>query len=180
MNFIIFDLEATCWNGNPTDKEQEIIEIGACMINSFGEFVSSYNKFIKPILNPQLSSFCQELTSISQVDVNRSDTFDKVIQHFQDWIGIYEDDYLLCSWGYFDKNMLIQDCLLHDLETEWANEHINLKQQYRDIKSYRKPIGLKKAVVREGFEFTGIHHRAISDAENLSKIFIKYLDDWKY
>jgi 3'-5' exoribonuclease 1 len=48
------------------------------------------------------------------------------------------------------------------------------------FKRMKQPIGLKKAVVREGFEFTGIHHRGISDAENLAKIFAKHLDVWQF
>ncbi len=181
MNFIIFDLEATCWRGNPRNYESEIIEIGAIRLNGYGEETGEYNRFVKPKLHPRLSAFCSELTSIEQVQIDRAMTFDKVIDEFQDWIGLFDDeDYLLCSWGSFDKRMLIQDCLLHDLDEDWAEHHINLKQQYKNIKGFNHPIGLKKATEREGFDFTGIHHRAISDAENLAKIFIKYLDEWMY
>ena len=37
MNYIILDLEATCWNPESVQYQQEIIEIGACWINSFLE-----------------------------------------------------------------------------------------------------------------------------------------------
>jgi inhibitor of KinA sporulation pathway (predicted exonuclease) len=43
-----------------------------------------------------------------------------------------------------------------------------------------KKTGLKATIKREGFEFTGIHHRAVSDAENTAKIFIKYIDMWRF
>ena len=180
MNYIVYDLEATCWQGSPPGYVQEIIEIGAYRINSYGEVTGEYNRFIKPYLNPTLSAFCKELTSIQQVQVDRARGFPEVIEEFQDWAGIYEDDYLLCSWGKFDQKMLIRDCQLHDLEVEWLEHHINLKKQYRDIRKLRKTIGLKSAVEKEGFEFTGIHHRGISDAANLSKIFTKFLDEWQY
>ena len=77
--------------------------------------------------------------------------------------------------------MLIQDCELHDMDSDWVSEHhINLKRQYQELKRLRRPRGLKRAVEKEGFEFTGIHHRGISDAENLAKIFIKHRDMWVY
>jgi inhibitor of KinA sporulation pathway (predicted exonuclease) len=180
MNFIIFDLEATCWRGRPPGYVQEIIEIGAVKMNGFGEITDQFNRFVKPILYPNLSAFCQELTSITQAQVNRASKFDAVIEDFQDWIDIYEESYLLCSWGKFDKTALINDCELHDIDSDWVEEHINVKKQYQTIKKLSKPRGLRSAVEKEGFDFTGIHHRGISDAENLAKIFGKYLDEWRF
>ena len=180
MNFIIFDIEATCWKGRPPSLVQEIIEIGAVSINAYGEFQGSFNKFIRPIINPRLSSFCRELTSIEQWEIDRSDDFDVVAEAFQDWANIFEEDYVLCAWGNFDKRMLIQDCKLHEMDYHWAEKFINLKEQYRNIRRLRRPQGLKAVVEKEGFEFTGIHHRGISDAENLAKVFLKYLDEWQY
>lgn len=179
MNYIIFDLEATCWHGKPKSKTQEIIEIGAYLLDSYGEVKGSYNRFVRPILHPYLSSYCTDLTTIEQHQVDRASKFGKVIEEFQDWAEVFDEDYLLCSWGNFDKTMLIEDCRLHDIEEDWLDAHINLKSQYRDIKGLSRERGLKWAVEREGFEFSGIHHRAIADAENLAKIFIKYLDEWR-
>ena len=32
----------------------------------------------------------------------------------------------------------------------------------------------------EGFEFTGTYHRGLSDAQNLAKVFVKYIDMWRF
>ncbi len=181
MNFIIFDLEATCWNGNPMGKVNEIIEIGAIRLDRFGEVTGEFNRFIKPILNPNLSAFCTELTSITQKQIDKASPFQEVIEEFQEWIGFLDNEnYLLCSWGAYDRKMLIQDCTLHDLDGEWAEQHINLKAQYKEINGLKKAIGLKRAVQKNGFEFEGTHHRGIDDAYNLAKIFVEYIDSWKY
>ncbi len=179
-NFIIFDLEATCWEGRPPSKIQETIEIGAVSVNHYGEVLGTFNKFIRPVLNPSLSMFCRELTTIEQSYIDRSRTFPEVIEAFQDWAEIFDEDYLLCSWGNFDKKMLIQDCQLHRLDYDWAEQHINIKRQYQEMKRLKRPRGLKATVTAEGFEFTGTHHRGIDDAENLAKVFVKYLDMWQY
>ncbi len=150
------------------------------MLNRYGEVTGSFNKFVKPILNPNLSLFCRELTSIPQEYIDRANEFPVVIEEFQDWGEVFEEDYLLCSWGNFDKKQLVQDCKLHGLEYEWLEPHINVKRQYQEIKRLKRPRGLKSAVKFEGFEFTGIHHRGIDDAENLAKIFAKHLDEWRY
>lgn len=180
MNFIIYDLEATCWEGRPPSMVQETIEIGALRLNRFGELKGVFNRFIKPLLNPRLSAFCKELTSIQQENIDMAGNFRAVIEDFQDWAEIFEEEYLLCSWGNFDKTMFMQDCELHDIEGDWADCHINLKSQYREIKKLNKARGLKSVLKYEGFEFSGTHHRGIDDAENLVKIFTKYLDEWRY
>jgi len=179
LNYIIYDLEATCWRGRPPSDVQEIIEIGAVMVNSYGEVEGAFNQFVRPVVNPRLSMFCQELTSIEQEDVDRAKTFIEVCEEFQDWGLMFDEDYVLCSWGAFDKRMLISDCELHGMEHDWVNPHINLKKQYREIKRLKNARGLRRTVESEGFEFTGIPHRAISDAENLAKVFTKHLDMWQ-
>ena len=180
MNFIVFDLEATCWEGRPLSMVQETIEIGALSVSRYGEVESVFSRFVRPAVNPRLSFFCLELTTINQENIDRAEAFPQVIEDFQDWIGIFEEEYVLCSWGKFDLDLLIQDCQLHDLEDDWLDPHINLKRQYRDLKGLSRPRGLKSSVKAEGFEFTGTHHRAIDDAENLCKIFTKYLDEWQF
>ncbi|RMG88609.1 MAG: 3'-5' exonuclease [Bacteroidetes bacterium] len=180
MNFIIFDLEATCWQSESEFLTPEIIEIGAVRMNYYGEILGTFNQFIKPVLHPRLSHFCQELTTIEQKYIDRSRTFPEVVEAFQEWAEIFYEDYLLCSWGSFDKKMLIQDSVLHHLETDWIEKHLNLKRQYHQIRGLRKMRGLKYTVEKEGFSFDGTHHRGIDDAKNLAKIFFKYRDEWQF
>lgn len=180
MNFIIYDLEATCWRGRPPKGVQEIIEVGAYKVNQYGEVLGTFSEFIRPVVNTVLSDFCKQLTSIRQQDVDRASTFPVVIEAFKDWINIYDEDYIFCSWGAYDKQFLLNDCELHNLDDDWLIKFIDLKQAYHDIKNTLKHRGLKKVVNNEGFEFTGIQHRAISDAENLAKIFVRYIDEWQY
>jgi 3'-5' exoribonuclease 1 len=177
-NYIIYDLEATCWENIPPGYVQETIEIGAFRVNHYGEIRGKFNRFVKPVVHPNLSPFCRDLTSITQLDVNRADTFPVVIEEFLEWARIEDEDYTLCSWGSFDKKMFISDCRLHRLDSEWAELHANLKDQYMSMKQLRRSIGLRKAVEREDILFTGAHHRGISDAENLTKLFLKYLGYW--
>lgn len=173
-NYIVLDLEATC------DKdrriENEIIEIGAVKVNERGEIVDTFNMFVKPILNPQLTDFCKELTHISQEDVDNAPYFNEVIMDFITWLG---SDYYLCSWGFYDKKQFEKDCLLHKVNRNWIKNHISLKHQYSQIKQMKKFLGLGTALKKEKIEFEGTPHRGIDDAKNIAKIFIKYLDKWE-
>ena len=179
MNYIIYDLEATCWDTPQVEYDQEIIEIGAFRVNEFGEVRGKFNRFVRPVVNPTLSTFCLRLTGIDQVDVNRADTFPYVIDEFIEWAKIDYEDYLLCSWGSFDRKMLAIDCKRHDIDHEWVESHANLKEAYRILKGHKNGQGLRRAVEGEGMEFSGVQHRGISDAENLTKLFLKHLGEWK-
>ncbi len=170
MNYIILDLEASCWKDRSINKQNEIIEIGAVKINDKGESLEEFCEFIKPKLNPTLSDFCIELTTITQNEIDSADTYDKVIERFKNWINIKEP-YVLCSWGFYDKKQFEKDCKLHDLQTDWLKNHISLKHQYADIKNLKKPIGMDGALKKEGLELDGTHHRGIDDARNIAKIF---------
>ena len=159
---------------------QETIEIGAVEVDRYGQLHGRFSRLIKPELHPQLSHFCRRLTQIDQVDINRARSFDRVIHEFQDWIGVGDDEYLLASWGGFDKTQLVRDCRLHDEEEWWLEDHIDLKAQYRQIRKLPKKRGLKSAVRHEGYEWEGEQHRALVDAVNTAKIFVGMIDVWQY
>ena len=82
MNYIILDLEATCWKDRNVNKQNEIIEIGALKIDKDGNYINEFSEFIKLKLNPKLSDFCKELTTIEQTDIDSADTYEIVIKRF--------------------------------------------------------------------------------------------------
>lgn len=177
MNYIVFDLEATCWENDRT-KQNEIIEIGAVKVNNKLQVVDEFQTFIKPKLNPWLSDFCKKLTSIKQDDVNAAPMFPQAIYKFQDWIG--EEDYFLCSWGVYDKSQLKKDCGLHKIRTEWINNHISIKHQHGKLIGIDRGVGMEKALQMLNLPLEGTHHRGIDDARNIAKIFVKIFDKLEF
>lgn len=179
MNYIIVDLEATCWDQRGLKRQNEIIEIGAVKVNEHGEIESEFNAFVKPHLFPELSDFCTELTSITQQDVDVAKPFAQVLTDFLEWINV-DQPYWVCSWGLYDKNQFKKDCQLHSLSEEWIKNHISIKHQYTDIKNLKRHTGMKGALWMENLELDGTHHRGIDDARNITKIFLKHLNNWKF
>ena len=166
--------------GRPPNGVNEIIEIGAVRYNGYGEELGLFNSFVKPTVNPLLSPFCKKLTKIQQSDIDSAPTFPYVIRDFLEWGEVYDEDTYLISWGENDKKFFKDDCRLHKIEDDWTEKHVNLKPFYRELKQMQKGIGLKKAVIQEGFEFTGTSHRGIDDAINLAKVFLKNIDQWQF
>jgi len=178
MIYIILDLEATCWESK-SKGPNEIIEIGAVCVNEKKEILGEFVSFVKPTVHPVLSEFCTQLTSIQQVDVDSAPFFSEAVNAFQNWYLQYDSEYLLCSWGFYDKAQFEKDCIRHGVDTDWLRHHISLKHQYPEIKKLNKSIGMKGALGIEGIELTGTHHRGIDDARNITKIFLKHFEKWK-
>lgn len=181
-NYIIVDLEATCEDRDLLKQQgrtfdNEIIEIGAVKVNEEGEIIGSFSRFVKPFVEPVLTDFCKELTSIAKDDIDVSESFPVALRAFQEWAG---EDYHLCSWGFYDKRQFKLDCERHRLDTSWLVPHISLKHQYQGIKKLSRPVGVSKALSKEGFQFEGTPHRGIDDARNIAKLFVKFKDRWTY
>jgi len=157
--------------------QNEIIEIGAVKVNETLEIVDEFSEFIRPVINPELSDFCKELTTISQADVNAADLFPKVLDRFTEWI---DEDYVLCSWGKYDKSQFEKDCVRHKLDTAWLQNHISLKHQHGEKVGNGRYYGMKAALKNSGLVLQGTHHRGIDDARNIAQLFIKYFDIWNF
>ena len=96
--FIVYDLEATCWRSRKPRKV-EIIEIGAVKLNEKLEIVDDFCQFVRPKLHPEISPFCTKLTSIVQDDIEDAPLFDEAIELFEDWVGFDDTRSMLMSWG---------------------------------------------------------------------------------
>ncbi len=178
MQCIVYDLEATCWDGEPYADQSEIIEIAAYRIDRYGEIEGPFQKFVKPILFPRLSPYCMDLTSIEQADIDTAAEFDEVIGHFLDWGEILQKETVFCAWGKYDARMLCRDCTLHDIDYSWLNRTLDVKQAYNKLKGHKKALGLMRSCRKENIDFEGTPHRAIWDTYNLLKLFMKYYGEW--
>jgi len=181
MRYIVLDLEATCWRGILRPNRQEIIEIGAYKLDEFGTVLGRFTSFIKPIVHPYLSTFCKRLTTIQQSDVDNAQTFPFVLRYFLDWVHEEDDEFAICAWGNDDLRLLEQDCDLHKEDKAFLRNYLDVKHRYNImIGRPNQMLGLKAAVKHAGFSFEGDAHRAMPDAFNLCKIFIKHIDEWQF
>lgn len=170
-HLMIVDLEATCCDKKTIEREQmEIIEIGAVMVDRVSmEIKDEFQTFISPTINPTLTDFCKELTSIKQHDVNNAPDFMGAIIDFKHWMEEF-DDFVFCSWGSYDKKQFKQDCNHHQVPYPMNDEHINIKDSFAYAQGIKRGIGMAKALKRAGLTLDGNHHRGIDDAKNMVKL----------
>ena len=170
MRFIIFDLEATCWKDRRAPDETETIEIGAVELDGNGAIQSEFGCFVRPVVHPQLSDFCLNLTSIAQSDVDGAQTFAPAFARFVAWAQTGGEPLTLVSWGDFDPRQLQLDCARAGVEYPASfARHVNIKTRFAQARNI-KPVGMARALKILNLPLAGTHHRGIDDARNIAAI----------
>jgi len=111
MNYVIFDVEYTAWEGvgrRLDFVEREVIQIGAMKVNFDNidiNVVSTFLEFVKPTVNPKLSEYIMNLTGITQQNIEEHGlTLNEVLNQFEIFCGYGETKTF--SWG--DDSRLIK------------------------------------------------------------------------
>lgn len=177
MKRIIYDLEATCWEGQPFADQQEIIEWGAVCIDEYGDITDHFESFVRPQLAPYLSRYCQRLTGIDTRDVLDAPGFAEVADSFYDWLPVGEE-LAFIAWGKKDATFIENDAQLSNYDISWMHPQLNLKKAYKELKGLIRPVGLARALKANGIEPEGENHRAYWDALNTAQLYIKYMGEW--
>lgn len=170
---LIIDLEATCCDRQTIPRNQmEIIEIGAVMVETKKlTAVNEFQTFIKPIRHPILTDFCQQLTSITQAQVDQAPSYFEAIENLKTWLSQYSDSQLIWgSWGDYDRRQFQQDSQFHQLSFPIDYPHINLKKMFSKGQGLKGLYGMADALKLANIPLEGTHHRGIDDTRNIAKL----------
>jgi inhibitor of KinA sporulation pathway (predicted exonuclease) len=166
--YLVVDLEATCDDlGAIPRHESEIIEIGAVLVE--GQHlrpIAEQTLFVRPILHPDLTPFCTQLTTITQDMVEDALGFPAAAAR----LAAFGAGALFCSWGAYDRNQLAADARRHGITPPLGPDHWNLKEAYAAAAGTRRGLGTPSALRRLGIEPEGTHHRGIDDARNIARM----------
>ncbi|TTE81772.1 Poly(A)-specific ribonuclease PARN [Bagarius yarrelli] len=89
---IIIDFESTCWR-EKNNHGQEIIEFPAVLMNTHtGEIESEFHSYVQPQEHPLLSSFCKELTGITQEQVEAGLPLQICLSRFTRWLHTLQQE----------------------------------------------------------------------------------------
>lgn len=170
---LIIDLEATCCDQHTILRsEMEIIEIGAVMVETKKlTSVNEFQTFIKPIRHPILTKFCQQLTSITQAQVEQAPPYPEAIKNLKTWLSQYSDSHLIWgSWGDYDRRQFDQDSQFHHVSFPIGYPHINLKKMFSTSQGLKGRYGMADALKLANLPLEGTHHRGIDDTRNIAKL----------
>ena len=170
---IAVDVEATCWKKGVFSRNKETIEIGAVLLRlDRGESKwPEFQTFVRPLRLPRLSSFCRELTGITQEDVDAAPAFPEALRLFLEWSQPLEQ-VVLATWSGYDLWQLDLDLEAHGLP--------KLALPYLDVKKLAARIVGSKSFEETARELAPDEgamprHRALADARRTARILYRLL-----
>ncbi|XP_042634858.1 3'-5' exoribonuclease 1-like [Cyprinus carpio] len=181
----VVDYEATCEENNPPDYLHEIIEFPMVLIDTHTlEIVDSFQEYVKPVLNPQLSEFCVKLTGITQKVVDEAETFHQVLKRAVSWLQEKElgtkYTYTFLTDGSWDMGKFLHtQCKLSCIRfPPFARKWINIRKSYGNF--YKVPRTQTKLICmleNLGMQYDGRPHCGLDDSHNIARIAIHMLKD---
>jgi ERI1 exoribonuclease 3 len=178
---LVLDFEATCDRPQQI-KPMEIIEFPVIKVNANNfETEEIFHKYVKPIHNQNLSSFCTQLTGIVQEMVSNEPTFDVILSEFNEWlhsVGLLCSDFerplkkfTFVTCGEWDLQIMLSDqCQLSNLRIPlYFRTWINIKKSY--AQHFGKwPKSLNSMLEDLKIQPVGRLHSGIDDCRNVALI----------
>lgn len=172
MNYIVLDLE---WN-QPISKDSpsyqeygnyltsEIIQFGAVKLNGSKSVISSFRSVVSPKCYRTLHHHVEQLTSLTQRDIDSGLPFPVIAQRFRKWCG-EEGSYAFLTWGYDDIPTLAANLMFYKMETEWLNPWYNLQIMFNDQEGQdTNQKGLSSVIEYYHLQQKNQFHDALNDA----------------
>ncbi|XP_028253672.1 3'-5' exoribonuclease 1 [Parambassis ranga] len=181
----VVDFEATCEEDNPADFLHEIIEFPMVLISTHTlEIVDSFQEYVKPEVNPQLSDFCVKLTGITQKMVDEADPFPAVLQRVVAWLQERElgtkYKYAILTDGAWDMSKFLNiQCRISRIRyPTFAKKWINIRKSYGNFyKVPRTQTKLSTMLEKLGLKYEGRPHSGLDDSRNIARIALRMLQD---
>lgn len=176
----VLDFEATCDDRNsPSDfntSEQEIIELPVGLIDMvYGEVIDTFRTLVRPVVQPDITPFCTQLTSITQHQLHGQPTISEAMDLLENWLASHElgpDNCCVATCGDWDllhmwprQVSLVDGLKTPPLFRQWANIKVVFKQILG-----RKAPGMMGMLRHVGIEHVGHHHLGIDDVRNLCNL----------
>lgn len=170
ITYVVFDLETTGLSAN----FNKIIEIGAVKVIN-GQIQDRFQCFIK--IDEPVSDFITSLTGITDADLSLGIDLKDGLEKFYEWS---KDTILVAHNALFDmqflarnyENVLNMQLTQPVLDTLELSRFLNPDNTYHSLKilakKYQVPLDSKS------------HHRADYDAEKLTEIFVKMLEEIRH
>ena len=181
QEIIVLDLEWTSWPGfmesswSLENKYREIIQIGAVRLDYENHFreVSFFNLLVKPKINTNLSDYIQNLTGITQKQVDLEGwSFVEAYKNFKSFCD--KADYL--CWNGSDDAAILETCKINEIgHSKLLKGGINIQPLLaKALNLSENCITSGDITTQLGLPNIGKTHNALDDARSLAAA-IRYL-----
>ncbi len=175
MKYIVVDLEM-----NPLGKgyieqkkicKNEIIEIGAVVLDETYQEIDSFVTYVKPQMNTRIEKHIVDLTQITMDMLSDAPCFAEAAKMFLEWCLHLQDDTQFVQWSTTDISQFTSEVLMKNIHlsgeyTKLIHDWHDFQKEFGDALGLDNQISLQNALQYAGLDFAGQAHDALSDARN--------------
>ena len=161
----------------------EIIEIGASMLDENLWEIGKFQLYVKPEYNDVIVPKISRLTGITNEMVANAPTFSVAFKQFTNWCLDIKDDVMIYAWSNTDYCQVMKEIQLKKYKLS-EEEHDLLDHGWTDFQNefdihlgFERQISLKLALDMAGIDFNGRQHDALDDARNTAKLLRVFKDE---
>jgi inhibitor of KinA sporulation pathway (predicted exonuclease) len=171
---LVIDVESTCWDGPPPQgQDNEIIEIGICVIDVAGVIRLEKRSVLVRPERSTVSAFCTALTTLTQEQVAQGIAFGEACL-------LLKREYLAkeriwASYGDYDRRQFERQCQATGTPYPFGPGHINVKSLFALANALPHEVGMAEALELLRLPHEGVHHRGADDAWNIAGILLALL-----
>lgn len=177
-HYLVLDLEMCMVKGAAKKKmhgmTQEIIQIGAVMMNNENHIVDDFCIYVKPEYG-QLNDFITELTGITKDKLEAAPNLRTAIMKFIEWIG--ERKVTVLSWSDSDYYQLIREMrvkkIKHHNMQDLLDEWLDFQKSFDDMLGLHRQYALEDAMEIGRIRPIGRMHDGLSVAYNTARLLAK-------
>lgn len=179
MKYIVVDLEM-----NPLSREyeterfickDEIIEIGAVLLDEEFQEIGSFMTLVKPKYNDKIERKIEKLTGITFDMVQAAPYFGDAVDMFFQWCSSIPDEISFIQWSESDLKQLSGEMLLKSYipsikQEKFLDNWTDFQKEYGDTLGVDRQLSLQKALMYAGLDAEGKLHDALFDARNTGRL----------
>lgn len=186
MKHIVVDLEMNNIRRRSEARKictNEIIEIGASMLDENLWEIGKFQIYVKPEYNDVIVPKISKLTGITNEMVANAPTFSVAFKQFTDWCLNIKDDVMIYAWSNTDHSQVMKEIQLKQYKLS-EEEHKLMEHGWTDFQNefdihlgFERQISLKLTLDMAGIDFNGRQHDALDDARNTAKLLRVFKDE---
>ena len=178
MQYVVVDLEMCGVPKFPGENgkqlRNEIIQIGAVLVDEKYEIISTFNTYVKPEQG-YLDYFISKLTGITNADIIDAPVFADALESFLAWMP--ERDIRCVSWSLSDMHQLKKEMEMKHIENEkmsfLLNNWIDYQAPVDEKLGMERNVSLEEALIATDIIQNGRAHDGLDDAYNTALLFVK-------
>lgn len=181
--YVVLDLEMCNVVGEAREAlgtGKELIQIGAVLLDDKYNVIDHFDTLVKPEYGA-IDRQIEELTKISQKDVENAPSAYEALKMLEDWIP---DDSILVTWSENDAIQIDDELYYKDLDLpkiyHYIEEYMDCQELFSGKMHTAKKYQLSEALLIANIDYDENIHNAHVDAYNTGLLFKKIQTEEKF